>query len=258
MPGNASTPAAIEAKRSRCGEITLRIPTRARFIEKISCSSGFAGVAEDPLLERVDPVVDRGEAREEAVDEPVDDPVQEPGRIVDRRVPLDVALAQRRERRRVVAMERDQVAVGVEAVHLDEPVRVVVARRAEHDEEHVAVVVVDLRPLAEAPRVLERERVKAELFPQDLEICCLGSVDVEPEEASFGEQLTQPVALEGKPVPGVAVDEVGGALRRGVGGHRSIVRRRSEAGATGEEPRRQAEACRRRAGRLRAWTSTPS
>ena len=202
----------------------MRIPTSSPLHREDLLQLGVAGVAEDPLLEQVDPVVDRREAREEAVDETVDDPVQQPRRIVDRRVPLDVALAQRRERRRVVAMERDQVAVGVEAVHLDEPVRVVVARRAEHDEEDVAVVVVDLRPLAEAPRVLERERVEAELLPQDLEVGCLGGVDVEPEEASLGEQLPHPVALEGQPVPGVAVDEVGGAF----GEHGSMVRREPE------------------------------
>ena len=151
---------------------------------KISCSCGFAGVAEDPLLEHVDAVVDRGEAGEEAVDEPVDDRVQQPRRIVDRRVALDVALAQSRDRRCLVAVQRDEVAVGVEAVHLDEPVLVLVARGAEHDEEDVAVVVVDLRPLAEPPRVLERQRVEAELLAQDLEVGRLRRVDVEPEEAS--------------------------------------------------------------------------
>ena len=125
----------------------------------------FARVAEDPLLEQVDPVVDRRKTREEAVDEAVDDGVHQPRRIVDRRVPLDVALAERRDRRRLVAVDRDQVALGVEAVHLDEPVIVVLGRRAEDDEEDIPVVVVDLRPLPEAPRVLERERMEAEFVP---------------------------------------------------------------------------------------------
>ena len=47
----------------------------------------IAGVAEDLVLERVDPVVDRLEPREEAVDETVDDGVQEPRRIARRARP---------------------------------------------------------------------------------------------------------------------------------------------------------------------------
>ena len=88
------------------------------------------GVEEDRVLEHVDPVVDRGQAGEEAVDEAVDDLVEQPRGIVDRRVALDVPLAERRQRGRVVAVQRDQVAVGVEAVHLDEAVGV--GRRRRH------------------------------------------------------------------------------------------------------------------------------
>ena len=139
------------------------------------------------------------EAGEEAVDEAVDHGVQQPSGVVDRCIALDVALAQRRDRRRIVAVQRDEVAVGVEAVHLDEPVAVLVARRSEDDEEDVAVVVVDLRPLIEPPRVLERERMEAELLAQDLEIAGLRLVDVEPEEVAAGEQLAHPVALEVQP-----------------------------------------------------------
>ena len=53
-----------------------------------------AGVTEDPLLEQVDPVVDRGQPGEEAVHEPVDDRVQQSRRIVHRRVALDVTRSQ--------------------------------------------------------------------------------------------------------------------------------------------------------------------
>ena len=168
-------------------------------------------VHEDAVLERVDPIVDRGEAREEAVDEPVDDAVQQARRVVDGLVALDVALAEGRQGRRLVAVQRDQVAVGVEAVHLDEAVAVLVVGRAEDDEEDVAVVVVDLRPLVEPPRVLERERVEVELLAQDLEVGRRGLVDVEPEEAAVGEQLADPVTLEMEPVTLAAVDEVLGA-----------------------------------------------
>ena len=88
-------------------------------------------VAEDPLLEQVDPVVDRREAGEEAVDEAVHDRVQQPGGVVDRCVALDVPLAEAVDRGGIVAVQRDEVAIGVEAVHLDEPVLVLLAGGAE-------------------------------------------------------------------------------------------------------------------------------
>ena len=50
-------------------------------------------------------------------------------------------------------------------MHLDEPV--LVGRGAVDDEEHVVVVVVDLRPLAEVLGVLDRERVELEDVAQD-------------------------------------------------------------------------------------------
>ena len=84
MPGKSSTPATIDENRSRCGEITFRMPTSSRFIAEDLLQLGVVGVDEDAVLERVDPVVDRGQAREEAVDEAVDDLVQQPRRIVDR------------------------------------------------------------------------------------------------------------------------------------------------------------------------------
>ena len=96
-------------------------------------------------------------------------------------------------------------------MHLDEAVRVLGAGGAEDNEEDVAVVVVDLRPLVEPPRVLERERMEVELLAQDLEVGRLRLVDVEPEEVAGGEQLAHPVALEMEPVALVAVDEVVGA-----------------------------------------------
>ena len=67
---------------------------------KISCSWASSASPEDPLLEHVDPVVDRCQPGEEAVDEAVDDRVQEPGGIVDGGVALDVPLAQLVDRRR--------------------------------------------------------------------------------------------------------------------------------------------------------------
>ena len=165
-------------------------------------------VDEDLVLEPVDPVVDAFEAGEEAVDETVDHGVHQSRGIVDRSVALDVALAEVRDRRRCIAMQRDEIVVGVEAVHLDEAVQIVVARGTEDDEEDVAVVLVDLRPLVEAPRVLERERVEAEVLAQDLEIGGHGSMHVEPEEVTSGKKLLHPVALEVQTAVGTAVDQV--------------------------------------------------
>jgi hypothetical protein len=114
-------------------------------------------------------------------------------------------------------------------VHLGKAVRVAVARCPEDDEEDVAVVLVDLRALTKAPRVLERERMKAELVTQDLEIARPRVMQIEPEELSGGEQLVHPVALEVQPVVGRAMNEVVRAERVVVRVHDPIVRRASEA-----------------------------
>jgi hypothetical protein len=53
-------------------------------------------------------------------------------------------------------VDGDQEALGVEAVHLDQPV--VVESGAVDDEEHEVVVLVDLRPPPEMLGVLDRER----------------------------------------------------------------------------------------------------
>ena len=172
----------IEAKRSRCGRHHLAHRHQRTLHREDLLQLRVVCVDEDLVLEQVDPVVDRLEAGEEAVDEAVDDGVQQPGGVVDRCVALDVSLAKLRDRGRVVAMQRDEIVIGVEAVHLDETVGVVVVGGTEDDEEDVAVVVVDLRPLVELPRVLEREWMEAELLPQDLEIGRLRIVHVEPEE----------------------------------------------------------------------------
>ena len=150
-------------------------------------------------------------------------------------------------------MQGDEVPIRVEAVQLDEPVGVLVARRPEHDEEDVPFVVVDLRPLAEPPRVLERQRVEAELLAQDLEVVRLRRLDVQPEEAAPREQLRDPAALEVQAVGSGAVNDVRRARRIGIGGHRPMVRGRPEAARAGLDGRPAVED-----GRLRPWTSTPS
>ena len=72
------------------------------------------------------------------------------------------------EGRRLVAVDGDEEAFGVEAVHLDQPV--LVGDGAVDDEEDEVVVVVELRPLAEVLRILERERMELEDIAQDGEV----------------------------------------------------------------------------------------
>ena len=98
-------------------------------------------------------------------------------------------------------------------MHLDEPVLVLLVRGAEHDEEDVAVVIVDLRPLVEPPGVLEREWVEAELLPQDLEIAVLRLVHVEPEEVTASSELAHPARSRWSRAVGAAVDHVRRARR---------------------------------------------
>jgi hypothetical protein len=79
-------------------------------------------------------------------------------------------------------------------VHLDEPV--LVLHGAVDDDEDEVVVVVDLRALAEVLRVLDRERMEAELLSEELEVARAGAVQVEPEELSRREQLLDRLVVE--------------------------------------------------------------
>jgi hypothetical protein len=80
------------------------------------------GMLEDRGLELVDPVVEVREDREEAVDEPVDDSVEQERGTIDRLVALLVAPADLGERGAVVLVNGYKEALGVEAMHLNEPV----------------------------------------------------------------------------------------------------------------------------------------
>jgi hypothetical protein len=84
-------------------------------------------------------------------------------------------------------MHRDEEAVGVEAVHLDEAV--VVGRGAVDDEEDEVAVLVELGPLVELLRVFDGQRVEAEGFAQDVEVLGLRPFEVEPEEAAACKEL---------------------------------------------------------------------
>jgi len=126
-----------------------------------------ARLNEDLVLELVNPVVELGQDREEAVDQPVDDPVEQERGLLERRLAPLIATADLRERGEVVPMDRDEEALGVEAMHLDQPVPVV--SRPVNDDEDEVVVPLDLRPLIEVLRVLDGKRMKLENLTQDLE-----------------------------------------------------------------------------------------
>ena len=79
-------------------------------------------------------------------------------------------------------------------MHLDETV--LVRRGAVDDEEDEVVVLVELGPLAEVLRVLDRERMELEDVSQDLEVVGLGLIKVEPEEAAGREQFLDRLAAK--------------------------------------------------------------
>jgi len=82
-------------------------------------------------------------------------------------------------------VDGDEEALRVEAVHLDQPV--LVGDGAVDDEEDEVLVVVELRPLPEVLRVLDRERMEPEHVAQDPEALLLRPVEVDPEEAAARE-----------------------------------------------------------------------
>ena len=76
-------------------------------------------------------------------------------------------------------MDRHQVVLA------DEQADLVVVAPAPHgveDDEAVAVVQVDLRPLLLTDRVFQRQLVEAELAPQQLHVLVGRILDVEPED----------------------------------------------------------------------------
>jgi len=79
-------------------------------------------------------------------------------------------------------------------VHLDQPV--VVGDGAVDDEEDEVLVVVELRPLPEVLRVLDRERMEPEHVAQDPEALLLRPVEVDLEEAAAREQALDVLAAQ--------------------------------------------------------------
>jgi hypothetical protein len=147
---------------------------------------------EERVLDLVDLVVELGQDWEEAVDQGVHDVVQDERGLL-RLAPPRLALAQRREGRAVVAVDGDQEALGVEAVHLHQAV--LVGRRPVDDQEDVVVVGLELGALAEALGVLQRQRVEPEQVPQEGELLGGRPVEVQPKEPPLAQ-----AALDLRPV----------------------------------------------------------
>jgi hypothetical protein len=167
----------------------------------------------------VDAVVEVGKHREEAVDECVDDSVDEQDRVVEPLMPALVPLEELRERGSLVVVQRDQESLGVEGVHLDEPVRV--RRRPVHDHEDEVVVVVDLGALMELLRGVQRQRVEPERFREDRVVGGAWPVQVEPEEAASREQPFGRLLRQREVLGAVLLDGVTGGVA--ALGHRRTV-----------------------------------
>ena len=135
---------------------------------------------EEVGLELVQLHIEALENRKEAVDEAVDDAVQGERRIPEIDAVGRAALLELVKGGSVVSVDGDQKALRVEAVHLDQAV--IVRRPPVDDEEDVVVVGLELRPLAEILRVLDRQWMELERLAEDLEVRIVRLLDVEPEE----------------------------------------------------------------------------
>jgi hypothetical protein len=123
-----------------------------------------------------------------------DDPVQQQGRVLDLILPLRVPPPDLSEGRTVVMVNSDEEALRIKAVNLDEAV--VVRSGTADDQEDEIVVVVELRPLPELLRILDRQRVESEHLPENVEVIMVGLVEVEPEELIPSKQLLDRLPAE--------------------------------------------------------------
>ena len=138
------------------------------------------GFFEDLVLEGVDLVVEPVQDREETVDQRIDHPVQQEyaarGAVLAHHGGMRAHLVEHQQR---VAMDRDQIALRVERVHLDSAGRVVL--RPVHDEVDVLVVRLELRPLPELLQILESQWVHLEVVRQQGDRIGVELGNVEPE-----------------------------------------------------------------------------
>jgi hypothetical protein len=79
-------------------------------------------------------------------------------------------------------------------MHLDQTVPV--GRGAVGDDEDEVLILVDLCTLVEVLGVLDGERVELEVVAQDLEVCGVRPVEVEPEELPARKQALHRLAAE--------------------------------------------------------------
>ena len=116
-----------------------------------------------------------GQHRHEGGGDRVEDLVDE--ELLGADVLVVVARAQVRQRVERAAMDRDHGIAGDDHVDLAQqrPAGLRARVDAEHDHEHVAVVLLDLRPLAEGAGVLDGQRVQADLLGDLRQILLGGS-----------------------------------------------------------------------------------
>src|SRR5438270_10620757 len=146
----------------------FRIPTRSRFIWKISWSwfsSAFRKIASSSSSMRSSNSARLGK---KLSTRPPTNAVQQERWVVDRSLALPVAPADLCKGRTVVAMNGDKEPFGVEAMHLDQPV--VVGAGAVDDDKDEVVIAIDFRSLVELLRVFERKRMELEDLAQDVEV----------------------------------------------------------------------------------------
>jgi hypothetical protein len=112
---------------------------------------------QDRVLQLVDLVVQIGQHREVAVDQRVHDEVEQHHMVRPRLGELLQPRGEGSQLRARIAVDGDQVVLGVKAVHLDQPAAT--GRPVDHHQRDV-VIGVDLGPLPEVLGVLDRQRME--------------------------------------------------------------------------------------------------
>ena len=158
------------------------------------------GLGEQHLrLDRVDALLERLDGGIEGVGQDVEDAVDDVvlGLRV-RRVELVVELVQLRAGRAPDGHDERARDVDVDLDRLDRRhPRLGRAAGRVVDDEDVVAVLVELRPLAELDRVLERDGVQAEDLADHLQVLGAGLGEVEPEELVALVQLREPLPVDG-------------------------------------------------------------
>jgi len=93
-------------------------------------------------------------------------------------------------------VDGDDEAAADEYVHLDRLDMLVAPARSVEDDERVLAIVVELRPLAEPARVLQRERMQPEQLPELGDLRVGGALQLEPEVLVALEQRLDLAAID--------------------------------------------------------------